>query len=209
MVSPHDLIQPDSHNNICWELVISVSEIVHLIFFHLLPCCWEQNGGPRTFLVAKCQGRSLGPRPGFRIRGWQSSRGRLCPGSVGLCPCGSGCPSVYIVLGRFFLLSAVVLSFLTTFSMWSFAAQLFLRTRKHNFVSAFLSFLTGVELQASLGEESKGRESVMVSVMSGAREFLGPLSSVAFSVKQPAPIPTPQDLLCLSFRASQLLCTCF
>lgn len=118
-------------------------------------------------------------------------------------------PSVYIILGRFFLLSAVVLSFLTTFSMWSFAAQLFLRTRKHNFVSAFISFLTGVELQASLGEESKGRESVMVSVMSGVREFLGPLSSVAFSVKQPAPIPIPQDLLCLSFRASQLLCTCF
>ncbi|XP_057551604.1 transmembrane protein 225B isoform X3 [Hippopotamus amphibius kiboko] len=51
--------------------------------------------------------------------------------------------SVSIILGRVFLLSAVILSFLTTFIMVSFAAQLFPRTRKHNFVSAFVSFLTG------------------------------------------------------------------
>ncbi|XP_041604378.1 transmembrane protein 225B isoform X12 [Vulpes lagopus] len=52
--------------------------------------------------------------------------------------------SVYIILGRVFLLSAVVLSFLTTFILVSFASQLFPRTRKHNLVSAFISFLTGV-----------------------------------------------------------------
>ncbi|XP_041604373.1 transmembrane protein 225B isoform X7 [Vulpes lagopus] len=38
----------------------------------------------------------------------------------------------------------VVLSFLTTFILVSFASQLFPRTRKHNLVSAFISFLTGV-----------------------------------------------------------------
>ncbi|XP_072609192.1 transmembrane protein 225B isoform X2 [Vulpes vulpes] len=37
----------------------------------------------------------------------------------------------------------VVLSFLTTFILVSFASQLFPRTRKHNLVSAFISFLTG------------------------------------------------------------------
>ncbi|XP_047570583.1 transmembrane protein 225B isoform X3 [Lutra lutra] len=52
--------------------------------------------------------------------------------------------SVYIILGRVFLLSAVVLSFLTTFILVSFASQLFPRTWKHNLVSAFISFLTGV-----------------------------------------------------------------
>ncbi|XP_047570584.1 transmembrane protein 225B isoform X4 [Lutra lutra] len=51
--------------------------------------------------------------------------------------------SVYIILGRVFLLSAVVLSFLTTFILVSFASQLFPRTWKHNLVSAFISFLTG------------------------------------------------------------------
>ncbi|XP_015976234.1 transmembrane protein 225B [Rousettus aegyptiacus] len=51
--------------------------------------------------------------------------------------------SIYIILGRVFLLSAVVLSFLTTLIMVSFASQLFPRTRKHNFVSACISFLTG------------------------------------------------------------------
>ncbi|XP_007954063.1 transmembrane protein 225B [Orycteropus afer afer] len=51
--------------------------------------------------------------------------------------------SIYILLGRIFLLSAVVLSFLTTFIMVSFASQLFPRIRKHNFVSASVSFLTG------------------------------------------------------------------
>ncbi|XP_077614828.1 transmembrane protein 225B isoform X2 [Crocuta crocuta] len=51
--------------------------------------------------------------------------------------------SVYIILGRIFLLSAVVLSFLTTFILVSFASQLLPRTRKHNLVSAFISFLTG------------------------------------------------------------------
>ncbi|XP_028362471.1 transmembrane protein 225B isoform X1 [Phyllostomus discolor] len=50
--------------------------------------------------------------------------------------------SIYIILGRVFLLSAVVLSFLTTLIMVSFASQLFPRTRKHNLVSAFFSFLT-------------------------------------------------------------------
>ncbi|XP_041604375.1 transmembrane protein 225B isoform X9 [Vulpes lagopus] len=38
---------------------------------------------------------------------------------------------------------SVVLSFLTTFILVSFASQLFPRTRKHNLVSAFISFLTG------------------------------------------------------------------
>ncbi|XP_021535883.1 transmembrane protein 225B isoform X1 [Neomonachus schauinslandi] len=51
--------------------------------------------------------------------------------------------SVHIILGRVFLLSAVILSFLTTFILVSFASQLFPRTRKHNLVSAFISFLTG------------------------------------------------------------------
>ncbi|KAM6155877.1 transmembrane protein 225B [Rhynchocyon petersi] len=51
--------------------------------------------------------------------------------------------SIYILLGRFFLLSAVMLSFLTTFILVSFASQLFPRIRKHNLVSAFISFLTG------------------------------------------------------------------
>uniref|UniRef100_A0A8C9DG01 Transmembrane protein 225B n=1 Tax=Prolemur simus TaxID=1328070 RepID=A0A8C9DG01_PROSS len=51
--------------------------------------------------------------------------------------------SIYIILGRVFLLSAVVLAFLTTFIMVSFASELFPRTRKYNFVSAFISFLTG------------------------------------------------------------------
>ncbi|OWK10877.1 hypothetical protein Celaphus_00007288 [Cervus elaphus hippelaphus] len=55
--------------------------------------------------------------------------------------------SIYVILGRVSLLSAVVLSFLTTFIMVSFASQLFPRTRKHNFVSAFISFLTGGEQQ--------------------------------------------------------------
>ncbi|XP_027466183.1 transmembrane protein 225B isoform X1 [Zalophus californianus] len=52
--------------------------------------------------------------------------------------------SVHIILGRVFLLSAVILSFLTTFILVSFASQLFPRTRKRNLVSAFISFLTGV-----------------------------------------------------------------
>ncbi|XP_006877711.1 PREDICTED: uncharacterized protein LOC102829834 [Chrysochloris asiatica] len=51
--------------------------------------------------------------------------------------------SIYILLGRIFLLAAVILSFVTTFIMVSFAAQLFPRIRKHNFVSASISFLTG------------------------------------------------------------------
>ncbi|XP_023374386.1 transmembrane protein 225B [Otolemur garnettii] len=51
--------------------------------------------------------------------------------------------SIYILLGRVFLLSAVILAFLTTFIMVSFASELFPRTRKYNFVSAFISFLTG------------------------------------------------------------------
>ncbi|XP_026981695.1 transmembrane protein 225B isoform X3 [Sagmatias obliquidens] len=50
---------------------------------------------------------------------------------------------VYIIVGRVFLLSAVILSFLTTVVMVSFASRLFPRTRKHNLVSAFISFLTG------------------------------------------------------------------
>nr|XP_058892809.1 transmembrane protein 225B [Kogia breviceps] len=50
---------------------------------------------------------------------------------------------VYIIAGRVFLLSAVVSSLLTTVVMVSFASRLFPRTRKHNLVSAFISFLTG------------------------------------------------------------------
>uniref|UniRef100_A0A8C3WP90 Transmembrane protein 225B n=1 Tax=Catagonus wagneri TaxID=51154 RepID=A0A8C3WP90_9CETA len=51
--------------------------------------------------------------------------------------------SVYVVLGRVFLLSAVVFSFLTVVVIVSFASDLFPRTWKHNLVSAFISFLTG------------------------------------------------------------------
>ncbi|XP_076996820.1 transmembrane protein 225B [Tamandua tetradactyla] len=51
--------------------------------------------------------------------------------------------SIYILLGRMFLLSAVVLSFVTTFLMVSFASRLFPRIRRHNIVSASVSFLTG------------------------------------------------------------------
>ncbi|XP_019066019.1 transmembrane protein 225B isoform X3 [Fukomys damarensis] len=51
--------------------------------------------------------------------------------------------SIYIFLGRIFLLSAVVLAFLTTFFMVSFASDLFWRIRRPNIVSAFISFLTG------------------------------------------------------------------
>ncbi|XP_037670836.1 transmembrane protein 225B [Choloepus didactylus] len=51
--------------------------------------------------------------------------------------------SIYILLGRIFLLSAVILSCLTTFLMVSFASQLFPRIRKHHLVSASVSFLTG------------------------------------------------------------------
>ena len=73
-------------------------------------------------------------------------------------------PAVYVILGRVSLLSAVVLSFLTTFIMVSFASQLFPRTRKHNFVSAFISFLTGGEQQVgpSLGEGPKDGGMVFV-----------------------------------------------
>nr|XP_020017312.1 transmembrane protein 225-like [Castor canadensis] len=52
--------------------------------------------------------------------------------------------SIYILLGRVFLLSAVVLAFLAIFLMVSIASEFFLRTRKHNMVSSFISFLTGV-----------------------------------------------------------------
>ncbi|XP_028001609.2 transmembrane protein 225B isoform X1 [Eptesicus fuscus] len=51
--------------------------------------------------------------------------------------------SIYIILGRVFLLSAVVLSFLTTLIMVSFASQLFPRTWKQTFISASISFFTG------------------------------------------------------------------
>ncbi|XP_013376645.1 PREDICTED: transmembrane protein 225-like isoform X2 [Chinchilla lanigera] len=51
--------------------------------------------------------------------------------------------SIYIFLGRIFLLSAVVLAFLTTFFMVSFASDLFWRIRRPNVLSAFTSFLTG------------------------------------------------------------------
>ncbi|XP_047388799.1 transmembrane protein 225B isoform X6 [Sciurus carolinensis] len=51
--------------------------------------------------------------------------------------------SVYILLGRFFLISAVILAFLTIFLTVSSASELFPRTWKHNVVSASVSFLTG------------------------------------------------------------------
>lgn len=75
------------------------------------------------------------------------------PDSEELCPLGDRVPSsspgsvspaVYILLGRVFLLSAVVLAFLAIFLMVSIASEFFLRTRKHNMVSSFISFLTGV-----------------------------------------------------------------
>lgn len=93
----------------------------------------------------------------------RSSMGHPCQGSGelhGLCPLGSGCPAlahspspaVYIILGRVFLLFAVVLSFLTTLTMLSFASQLFPRTWKQTFLSASISFFTGVEQAGSHGE---------------------------------------------------------
>uniref|UniRef100_A0A5F8AJQ9 Transmembrane protein 225B n=1 Tax=Macaca mulatta TaxID=9544 RepID=A0A5F8AJQ9_MACMU len=51
--------------------------------------------------------------------------------------------SIYILLGRVFLLSAVFLAFLTTFIMVPFASKFFPRTWKQNFVLAFVSFFTG------------------------------------------------------------------
>ncbi|KAF6357769.1 zinc finger protein 655 [Rhinolophus ferrumequinum] len=51
--------------------------------------------------------------------------------------------SIYIILGRGFLLSAVISSFLNTLIMVSFASQLFPRMQKYSFVSAFISFFTG------------------------------------------------------------------
>ncbi|KAM4820633.1 transmembrane protein 225B isoform 2-T2 [Thomomys bottae] len=51
--------------------------------------------------------------------------------------------SIYILLGRVFLLSAVVLAFFTTFLMVSTASEFLLRSRKHNVLSAFISFCTG------------------------------------------------------------------
>ena len=72
--------------------------------------------------------------------------------------------STYVILGQVSLLSAIVLSFLTTFIMVSFASQLFPRTQKHNSVSAFISFLTGGEQQVgpSLGEGPKDGGMVFV-----------------------------------------------
>ncbi|XP_046309579.2 transmembrane protein 225B [Marmota monax] len=52
--------------------------------------------------------------------------------------------SIYILLGRFFLISAVILAFLTIFLTVSSASELFPRTWKHNVVSATVSFLTGI-----------------------------------------------------------------
>lgn len=60
-------------------------------------------------------------------------------------PACSLSPAVYIILSRGFLLSAVILSFLNTLIMVSFASQLFPRTQKYSFVSAFISFFTGVD----------------------------------------------------------------
>uniref|UniRef100_A0A8C9DC53 Transmembrane protein 225B n=1 Tax=Panthera leo TaxID=9689 RepID=A0A8C9DC53_PANLE len=105
--------------------------------------CWGQSGGVRAGVP--------GHAVGLRVVSWwgggfslQALRGSVpCHGSgVQLQP-SLPSPTVYIILGRVFLLSAVVLSFLTTFILVSFASQLFPRTRKHNLVSAFISFLTG------------------------------------------------------------------
>ncbi|XP_027809079.2 transmembrane protein 225B isoform X2 [Marmota flaviventris] len=57
---------------------------------------------------------------------------------------GSSSPAVYILLGRFFLISAVILAFLTIFLTVSSASELFPRTWKHSVVSATVSFLTGI-----------------------------------------------------------------
>ncbi|XP_021567546.1 transmembrane protein 225B [Carlito syrichta] len=51
--------------------------------------------------------------------------------------------SSYILLGRAFLLFATILAFFTTLFMVSFAFELFPRTRKQYFMSAFTSCLTG------------------------------------------------------------------
>ena len=149
--------------------------------------CWGQSGGVRAGVP--------GHAVGLRVVSWwgggfslQALRGSVpCHGSgVQLQP-SLPSPTVYIILGRVFLLSAVVLSFLTTFILVSFASQLFPRTRKHNLVSAFISFLTGVEqagkpccqaglsLGKGLGRGPKaGRW--LVSVVSGERIFRDPLT---------------------------------
>ncbi|XP_023420942.1 transmembrane protein 225B [Cavia porcellus] len=51
--------------------------------------------------------------------------------------------TIYIFLGRIFLLSAVVLAFLTNFFIVSFASDLLWGIRRPNVLSAFISFLTG------------------------------------------------------------------
>ncbi|XP_077614829.1 transmembrane protein 225B isoform X3 [Crocuta crocuta] len=80
--------------------------------------------------------------------------------------------SVYIILGRIFLLSAVVLSFLTTFILVSFASQLLPRTRKHNLVSAFISFLTGWPRPYPGRLPSHGGGGTLTVGKSGASAFL-------------------------------------
>lgn len=144
-------------------------------------------------LGAKWRGQSWGSQAtlGLRAVSWEAFSAQALRGSV---PCrGSGVqlqpglpsPTVYIILGRIFLLSAVVLSFLTTFILVSFASQLLPRTRKHNLVSAFISFLTGVKQAGrpcpqaglSLGkglERSPKAGKWLISIVSGEREFLGP-----------------------------------
>lgn len=154
----------------------------------------EPSRRPSGGVGSVVPGRTVGQ--GWRAPGpsLQALRGSV-PGHGSGFPAAAQLPSpaVYIILGRVFLLSAVVLSFLTTFVLVSFASQLFPRTWKHNLMSAFISFLTGVEEagrpcpQASLGlgkgsgsgDPKAGRW--LVSVMSGEREFLGPLLPAAFS----------------------------
>lgn len=104
-------------------------------------------------------------------------RGHARPVPGGLCPRGRGaCPSprslppspaVYIVLGRVFLLCAVLFSFLTVFAMVSFASDLFPGTWKHNLVSAFISFLTGVDRQVGVQPWGGGRGRGVVSEVRG------------------------------------------
>ena len=154
-------------------------------------------------------GKAAGSEPWSQATLWDLMatrvRGHPCPGSAGLCPLGQGArrqpalppsPAVYIIVGRVFLLSAVILSFLTTVVMVSFASRLFPRTRKHNLVSGFISFLTGGEQQGApavwVGDLGR-RPEMEGGVVSGEGIFRAPLLRCPLS-EVAHPSPPPQGL---------------
>lgn len=154
-------------------------------------------------------GKAVGSEPWSQATLWDLMATRLwghpCPGSAGLCPLGQGAqrqpalppsPAVYIIVGRVFLLSAVIFSFLTTVVMVSFASRLFPRTRKHNLVSAFISFLTGGEQQAGpslVGGGSGETAGDGERVVSGEGIFRAPLLHCPLN-EVAHPNPPPQGL---------------